>query len=261
MEHVVGVRSVHRIGMDAPLRWLGGAWRDLWRAPLPFLAYGLGVAVISFLLSWAIYVTNATFWVFVLTIGYVFVAPMLAMGPYEGGRSLERGIKPTLGQISFVRAAARQDVAYLGLALLMIYFTWTGFAQIVYGASTYSLHRTIPQFVAFAVGTPDGLGMLATGSLIGGVMAYFTFAFVVVSAPMLLDPKANVFGATAASFKAVSDNPLPMTLWAAIIGLFVLVAALSGFLLLTIIFPWLGLASWRAYRDLVPDDAAGQRRL
>ena len=260
MEKAVGKRSANRIGMEAPFRWLGGGWNDLWRAPLPFLAYGLGVALFSFLLSWAVYVTNAAFWVFVLTVGYVFVAPMLARGPYEGARSLECGKKPTLAQISWVRAAFRQDVAYLGLALLMIYFIWTSFAQIVYGASTYTLHRTVPDFVSFAVGTRDGLYMLATGSLIGGVMAYFTFAFVVVSAPMLLDPKANVFAATAASFKSVTDNPFPMTLWAVIIGIFVLMAAASGFLLLTIIFPWLGLASWHAYRDLIPQDATAKGR-
>ena len=257
MEKTVGVRSAKRIGMDAPFRWLGGAWNDLWRAPLPFLAYGLGVAIFSLLLSWAIYVTNATFWVFVLTVGYVFVAPILAMGPYEGGRSLEYGKTPTLAQILWVRAAFRQDVAYLGLALLMIYFIWTGFVQIVYGVSTYSLHRTVPEFVAFAFGTPDGLNMLVIGSVIGGVIAYFTFAFVVVSAPMLLDPNANVFAATAASFKSATENPLPMMLWAAIIGILVLIAAASGFLLLIVIFPWLGLASWRAYRDLVPRDATG----
>ena len=257
--HHLGRGRASRIGMEAPFRWLGGAWNDLWRAPLPFLAYGFGIAGVSFLLSWAIYVTNFAFWVLVLTIGYVFVAPILAMGPYEGGRSLECGKKPTLAQISWVRAAFRQDVAYLGLALLMIYFMWTGFAQIAYGVSTYRLYKTVPEFVAFAVGTPAGLNMVAIGSLIGGVMAYFTFAFVVVSAPMLLDPKANIAAATATSFKAVTDNPLPMTLWAAIIGIFVFIAAVSGFLLLTIIFPWLGLASWRAYRDLVPHEAIGER--
>jgi len=32
-----------------------------------------------------------------------------------------------------------------------------------------------------------------------------------------------------------------------------LIAAASGFLSLVVIFPWLGLASWRAYRELVPD--------
>lgn len=251
MERVIAVSSNKDIGIDTPLRWLAGAWKDLWSAPLAFLTYGCAIALISFLLSWAIYVTNFAFWVFVLTVGYVFIAPVLAMGPYEGGRSLEQGKKPRLAQIIWVRAAFRQDVAYLGLALLMIYFLWISFAQIVYGASTYHLYKTVPDFVAFAVTTPDGLNMLVTGSVVGGLIAYFTFAFVVVSAPMLLDPKANVFGATAASFKAVTRHPFALTLWAVIIGVLVLVAAASGFLLLTIIFPWLGLASWRAYRDLV----------
>jgi uncharacterized membrane protein len=244
--------STVRIGMDAPFRWLGEAWRDLWRAPLPFLAYGAFITIISVLLSWALYVTNLEFWVLVLTAGYVFVAPMLAMGCYEGGRILEQGRKPTLRQLFVVRSAFRQDVAYLGLALLMIYFLWTGFAQIVYGASTYRLYKTMPEIIAFAVGTSDGLNMLTIGSLIGGITAYFTFVCVVVSAPMLLDPRANVFSATATSFNAVTSNPAYMTIWAAIIAVLILVAAMSGFLLLVIIFPWLGLASWRAYRELVP---------
>jgi len=59
MEKAVGARSANRIGMEASFRWLGGAWNDLCRAPLPFLTYGLGIAIFSFLFSWAIYVTNA----------------------------------------------------------------------------------------------------------------------------------------------------------------------------------------------------------
>ncbi len=174
------------------------------------------------------------------------------MGCYEGARILEQGQKPTLRQLLFVRAAFRQDVAYLGLALLMIFLIWTGFVQIVYGASTYRLYKSVPELVVFAGGSPDGLNMLAIGSLIGGIIAYFTFTCVVVSAPMLLDPQANVFSATATSFNAVTSNPVYMTIWAAIIAIFILVAALSGFLFLVIIFPWLGIASWRAYRELVP---------
>lgn len=242
-----------RIGMKAPFRWLGEAWRDLWRAPAPFLFYGAIITIISVLLSWWLYVSNLNFWVLVLTAGYVFVAPILAMGCYEGGHILEQGQRPALRRLLLVRAAFRQDVAYLGLALLMIYFTWAGLAQIVYGTSTYQLFKSVPELVAFAVGTPDGLNMLAIGSIIGGIMAYFTFAFVVVSAPMLLNPQANIFSATAASFNAVTHNPMSLTIWAAIIALFILVAAMSGFLLLIVIFPWLGLASWRAYRELVPD--------
>jgi uncharacterized membrane protein len=264
METQSRLPAVHEIGAGAPFRWLSWAWRDLWAAPLPLLASGLLLALASLALASGIYLTNAAFWVLALTFGFVFVAPMLAMGTYEAARRLEAGELPQLGQILFVRAALRQDVAYLGLALLVIYFFWGRIAQIVYGLSTWQIYRTIPEFLTFALTTPEGHRMLLVGSGVGGLIAYATFALVAVSAPMLLDPKASVFAAVATSVRAVARNPGPMLLWALVILGLVMLSAATGFLALTVIFPWLGLASWRAYRELVADaatPAAAQRPL
>ena len=177
---------------------------------------------------------------------------MLAMGLYEAGRRLELGQKPTLGEILVVRGAFRQDVAYLGLFLLLIYLFWGRIAQIVYGLSTYHLHRTVGDFVTFALNTSDGHTMLMTGTVAGGAIAFLTYCAVVVSAPMLLDEKTSVFAAIATSVRAVADNFGPMALWAVIVGTLTLATAATAFLALTVVFPWLGLASWRAYRELVP---------
>lgn len=242
---------INRVGLDAPLRWLGGAWRDMGAAPLAFLIYGLALGLVSLWLCWALVAYNAAFWVLALTCGFVFLAPMLAMGLYEAGRIIESGGKPKLAQMLFVRDAMRQDIAYLGLALLLIYFLWSRFAQIVYGLSTWRLHRTVAAFVDFALHTREGHAMLISGSIVGGVLAFFTYCLVVVAAPMLLDRQSNVFEAVATSFTAVAQNFAPLLLWAMVIVVFVLLAAATGFLGFTVIFPWLGLASWRAYRDLV----------
>ncbi|MFA9386588.1 MAG: DUF2189 domain-containing protein [Methyloceanibacter sp.] len=251
-----GLPAVSTIDAWAPFRWLGGAWSDLWKAPGPCFAYGLIVALLSFGLCYALVVSDAEFWVLVLTIGFVFVAPMLAMGLYEAGRLIELGEKPTLGQMLYVRSALRQDIAYLGLFLVLIYLFWGRIAQIVYGLSTYQLHRTVEDFADYAIGTPDGHNMLMTGSVVGGVIAYLTYCLVVVSAPMLLDQKSNVFVAIVTSVRAVLENFWPMTLWAAIIVILTLATAPTGFLALVVVFPWLGLASWRAYRELVPEPLA-----
>ena len=248
-----GLPAVSTIDMKAPFGWLGAGWRDLWQAPGPCLAYGLIVALLSFLLCYALVVSDAAFWVLALTVGFVFVAPMLAMDLYEAGRLIERGEKPSLGRMLYVRSALRQDLAYLGLALVLIYLFWGRIAQIVYGLSTYQLHRTVGDFVDFAIGTTDGQNMLMTGSIVGGVIAFFTYCLVVVSAPMLLDQKTSVFAAVATSVGAVVENFWPMTLWAAIIGILTLATAATGFLGLIVVFPWLGLASWHAYRELVPE--------
>ena len=93
--------------------------------------------------------------------------------------------------------------------------------------------------------------MLISGAIIGGVLAFFTFAVTVVSAPMLLQQDSNVFGAVFTSLRATSRSFAPMLLWAALITALLLIAASTGFLALVVIFPWLGLASWRAYRDIV----------
>jgi uncharacterized membrane protein len=46
-----------------------------------------------------------------------------------------------------------------------------------------------------------------------------------------------------------------MVVWAGILAAMTLSTTATGFLGLTLVFPWLGLASWRAYRELVPDGA------
>ena len=95
-----------------------------------------------------------------------------------------------------------------------------------------------------------------TGGLVGGAIAFLTYCLVVVSAPMLLDRRTNVFAAVATSVRAVNANFASLLLWAAIIAVLLLAAAATGFLALVVIFPWLGFASWRAYRDLVDAESA-----
>ncbi len=243
--------TINRVGLTAPFRWLGQGFSDLQKALAPALLYGVVVAGVSSWISYALVASNLAFWVLTLSCGFVFIAPMLAMGLYEAGRLIEAGETPTLQRVLFVRRAMRSDVAYLGLALLLIYFLWGRFAQLVYGLSTYTLHTSVEDFADFALTTGEGHAMLIAGTLVGGVFAFATFAMVVVSAPMLLDRRANVFVATITSVGAVAKNFAPLLLWALIITALLIVSAATWFTALVVVFPWLGLASWRAYRDLV----------
>lgn len=242
---------VNRITLADPFRWLAGAVGDLMRAPVACLTYGLLLSAASLGLCYGLYRTNAAYWVLALSLGFVFIAPMMAMGIYEAGRRLEAGEKPRLTEIIWVRQAIRQDTAYLGVVLMLIYMFWGQIAQIVYGLSTYQIHRTPQALFNFAVHTSDGLRMVAVGSIIGGLLAFMTFTLVVVSAPMLLDRNENVFVAAVTSVRAVNTNFAPLLLWAFLISALMTLSALTGFIALIAVFPVLGLASWRAYRALV----------
>lgn len=243
--------DVNDVGYRAPFRWLADGWSDLWKAPGPCLAYGALIAALLAGLAYALYASGLAFQVVILWLGLVLVAPILAMGPYEAGRRLEAGERPRLSQIVIVRSALRQDAVFLGLVLFMVFSFWIQAAQIVYGLSTYQLHATLPEFLDFAFMTGDGRRMLLIGGAIGGALAFVAYTLVVVSAPMLLERRFDVFMAAATSVRIVLRNPGPMLLWAVMVATLVLASAATGFVALIVVFPWLGLATWRAYRGLV----------
>lgn len=94
MEQAYKLPCVRTVGLDAPFRWLAEGWRDMMRALVPSLFYGAVLAVVSFTLSNALINSNAAFWALALSCGFVFIAPVLAMGLYEAGRTLETGENP-----------------------------------------------------------------------------------------------------------------------------------------------------------------------
>lgn len=243
--------DINRVGMDAPMRWLSGGWRDFRQAAGPCTVYGIVLAGISAALAIGLLVTGNFTWIGVLAGGFLLVAPMLAMGLYEAARRLEQGERPTLSQMMFVRTNSTRDLAFLGMGLLFIYLFWGRMAQLIYALSTYQVHTSTPEFLSFMFTTEAGWTMAGIGTLVGGVIAILTFALVVVSPPMLLERRTDIFIATVTSVRAFSQNMGPMLLWAGLIALLTVIGIATGFLGLVIVFPVIGLATWRAYREVV----------
>lgn len=243
--------DVNEISFAAPLGWLAGGLSDFQKIMGPALVYGIGLSALSALFAIGILFSGAASWLMVFAGGFVFIAPMIAMGLYEAGRQLERGETPSLKDMLFVKTASARNLAYLGLALLVVYFFWTRMAQLVYALSTFTLHESVIEFLTFMVSTSEGHAMALTGTIVGAVIAIIAFSLVVVSAPMLLDRKSDVFIATVTSVRTVAKNPGPMIFWALIIAGLSALGIATAFLGLIVVFPVIGLASWRAYRELV----------
>ena len=246
--------DVKHVGIGAPLDWLAGGWSDFMRSFGASLTYGLILSAISLGIVWALLFSGAANWVMVAIGGFFLVAPMLGMGLYEAGRQLELGQQPRLVDMLLVRTASPRCLAYLGLALLLVYFFWGRMAQLIYALSTYRVHETVEEFFTFMFTTQKGINMAITGTVVGGVIAFIAYALVVISAPMLLERKSEVFVATITSVRAVFANPGPMLLWAFLIALLVAIGVATACIGLAIVFPVIGLGSWRAYRDLVDHD-------
>lgn len=244
--------DVATITAAAPFRWLRGGWSDFKTAPIPCLIYGILLAALSAALTYLLYYGDAFNWILVLAGGFLIVAPMLAMGLYEAGRQLEIGQKPSFKDMALVKGAFRRDLAYLGLALFLIYLMWTRVAQVLYALSTNRLHKTPQAFLEFMFTDPSGQMMALIGTIVGGVIVFLAYTLVVISVPMMLDRRTDVFIATVTSVRAVVKNTLPMLIWALLIAALTAIGIATAFLGLIIVFPVIGLASWRAYRELVP---------
>ena len=112
------------------------------------------------------------------------------------------------------------------------------------------------EFIPTLLFTPHGLGLLVSGTAIGGALAFLVFSISAISVPLLMTRRLDAVTAIGASVAAVKLNPKAMTLWAALIAGFMALGIATLFVGLVIAFPLIGHATWHACRDLVRDRPA-----
>ena len=126
------VAESHALPWNAAFGWLAAGWRDFKRVPRIALSYGL----IIFLVSWG--VSLFAWWLgkFALLAsllsGFIFIAPLLAIGLHSVSKDLDNGRKP-----SFRRSFAHmvRDVGQIvvyALILMVILFVWSRSGMMLY---------------------------------------------------------------------------------------------------------------------------------
>ncbi|MBS0502166.1 MAG: DUF2189 domain-containing protein [Burkholderiaceae bacterium] len=249
---------VRSVTLGAPLHWLALGWRDLWRCGPWGLLHGLALAFFGAVL---VLLAGDRFWLLVSAFsGFLVVAPVLATSLYALSRALERGepvgartIVQTWTRWQHSRFAAHGG--YWSLVRFGLLLSLAGTGWVLTSAALITVLAPQPvatpmDFVRHVVLAPGG-HVFELWLLLGGLMAAPLFASSVVAMPLLLDRRADVLQAVLTSWQAVLRNPAPLALWAALImGLTLLgMATLLAGLIVTL--PWLGHASWHAYRALV----------
>jgi uncharacterized membrane protein len=239
------VAPCRAIGVDAPLRWLRLGWRDLTAAPVQSLAFGAGITTLSALIS-GIALRFGTAWlVIVLLSGFVFVAPVLAIGVYAISASLERGTPPSLFECFASTRRHLGDAMVYSLILMVICLLW------VRAGSAVQIF-----FPDQAMPSPFALGaFFAIGSAVGGFFALVVFAASAFSLPMFVDRRTDAVTAVVTSVNAVLRNKPAMVVWALLIVLSVAVGFATGLVGLAITMPLIGHATWHAYRETIDASA------
>jgi uncharacterized membrane protein len=246
--------DVRRVGPGAVLRWLRAGWGDMWRNPGLSLGIGLCCTVVSWALTGTVLATDYAVLLLPLFTGFMFAAPLLAMGLYEISRLHALGERPTLGHTWEALRRNRYQIAFMGALLMLFFYGWLRVATML---SALFLGDDIPplgDFLRTAFLTRENLDFAVAGTAIGAVLAAIVFGLSAVSLPMLVDRPVDAVTAAVTSMRACLANPVTMALWAAVIVVVTGLGALPGFLGFVLALPLLGHATWYAYKDLVEPD-------
>jgi uncharacterized membrane protein len=109
---------------------------------------------------------------------------------------------------------------------------------------------TVDGFLAAILRLED-LEFIAIYTFVGSFFAILVYAFSVVSVPLMLDRDQDAVTAVIASVLALSRNFPALLLWGALIAGLILAGIVTGFVGLIVTGPWVGHASWHAFRALV----------
>jgi uncharacterized membrane protein len=246
-----GIRAVSPL---ACLSWLRLGLTDLAVAWPVSLAHGVLFAGLGWLLvshGW-----SDPHWGVTFTSGFLLLAPVLATCFYAISRARERG-EPlaSLTRPFRLLAANGWSMGLFVILLALLFSLWERVTAIMVAmtlkADVYARYDGAFSYTASLLQDPNHLPVVVGFFAVGGLFAVAAFALSAVTLPMIVDRPVDPVTALLTSLASVRRNPLAMLAWAAVIALLVGIGYLTAFLGLIVIFPWLGHATWHAYRELV----------
>lgn len=227
-------------------------WRDFRRAPVLGLAFSAVYVLGGWLITWAMTAKGQVWWTLPASAGFPILGPFVACGFYEISRRLEAGEPLVASEIIGVifRQKDRQIPAIA--AVIVVYFLfWNFLSHMIFAlflgnATMTNVSSSLAVFLS-----PQGLSMLAFGTLVGAGFATLLFCLTVVSLPMLLDREVDFVTAMLTSFALVRENPRIMLSWGALIAICLFLGMLPAFLGLLVVLPLFRHASWHLYRRAI----------
>lgn len=242
-------RYARDLPAGAAFDWLRAGWKDLVTVPVPSLLYGVFVFLLSIGIILGLAMLQWDYVLFPALAGFLVFAPALAVGLYEKSRLIEQDEAVSLRRMIFPHAKSGGQIVFTGALLCGLMLLWMRSAIIIYalffGVRPFpGLDHIAPMLFT----TTTGWLMLIVGALAGGLFAAFSFAISAFSLPMMLDRRVDAFTAMGTSWALVWNNLRAMLVWGALVLLLFLVSVATAMIGLIIVFPWLGHATWHAYR-------------
>ena len=232
-----------------PLLWLRLGWDDLRHKPGPSIAHGLLLVMIGWLI--VLFFSAQIDLLAAAVCAYALVGPVFAAGFYELSRLRAAGLPASFDASLDGALRNGRRLAMLGLVLAVLVVAWVWLSGLLFARAFGGVPPSIGDNLYRTVLDWNYAGFWASYLSTGAMLALLAFIVSAISAPMIFDRATGTGTAILASLKAVAINPAAMAVWAVLIASLTAIGFATFLLGLAIILPWLGHATWHAYRDLI----------
>lgn len=245
---MIEIRS--NVPMGSPFQWLAQGWRDFMQTGMRGTYYGACFAVMGF----AIVMIYGTLWqaTMGLTAGFFLLGPFICTGIYELSRQREQGEPLSLIKSWTAWFRNWKSIAFFAAMLTFLMVVWARVSVVLFALFAAHDYPTLQSMLSQIV-SERNVEFLLVWLGVGAVFASLVFAISVVSVPLLLDQGADTLEAVFTSARALWANPMTCLVWGLLIVALIGTSLFVFMPLLVITAPWVGHATWRAYRGLVAD--------
>ncbi len=245
--------KVNKITAEDITEALKAGFSDFLARPFMSGFFGLFYAVFGLLFVWCLVWLGKIWMIIPAAVGFPLIAPFAAAGLYEMSRRLQEGKSFGWSEILGVMANQRKrEMGWMAFVTLFIFWVWI--YQVRLWLAITLQNASFSDFEGFlnvVFYTPQGWTFLAIGTCVGAFLSGVLFSVTVVAMPMLLDRETNFVSAMLTSIRVVTENPVVMLGWAAIISVTMLLSMAPAFLGLVFTLPILGHTTWHLYRRAV----------
>jgi uncharacterized membrane protein len=241
------------VPVGSAFQWLAQGWKDFMQTGMRGTYYGACFAVMGF----AIVMVYGTLWqaTMGLTAGFFLMGPFICTGIYELSRQRERGEPLSLIKSWTAWFRNWKSIAFFAAMLTFFMVVWARVSVVLFALFAAHDYPTLQSMLSQIV-SERNLEFLLVWMGVGFVFASLVFAVSVVSVPLLLDRGTDTLEAVFASARALWANPMACLVWGLLIVALIGSSLFVFMPLLVITAPWVGHATWRAYKGLVAQPEA-----
>ena len=241
------------VPVGSAFQWLAQGWKDFMQTGMRGTYYGACFAVMGF----AIVMVYGTLWqaTMGLTAGFFLMGPFICTGIYELSRQRERGEPLSLIKSWTAWFRNWKSIAFFAAMLTFFMVVWARVSVVLFALFAAHDYPTLQSMLSQII-SERNLEFLLVWMGVGFVFASLVFAVSVVSVPLLLDRGTDTLEAVFASARALWANPMACLVWGLLIVALIGSSLFVFMPLLVITAPWVGHATWRAYKGLVAQPEA-----